>query len=587
LHVNEAQDKPSSAVAYLKPIKAMPIINVSAACAVNNNNNNDGGDPAAHAALTTNSRNPHPRPWSRQAAAGSPSAGGRPAATGGSPGQPGGIGPSAVALEPKLEGDEEEEDEEEGAAGEEVELDKTFFNWDGVGYSGVVCKEEEWGPRKWIFQTLEDPHFSPFGNVCAIFIVGCIFVSIIAIVIETLPSLRKNNSAGKFFIAVEMFSTIIFTVEYLCKFSTIEPDPEPPEPPEGEEPLDEPAPAEAEEDEEPKEPETICQARCRWMKQTMEIVDLVAIAPFYIELVCNLVGIDASSISILRLLRVVRIFRVFKLSKYSSNIQLCAKVMVDSKDSLGLMVFMLAIVAVVFSSFEFFCEKGTWNDQLGYYIDDHGNRSRFDSIPATMWWCVVTVMTVGYGDLYPITVGGKIVAAGAMVCAIVIMALPISVVGSNFSRAWSERAAADNQKTASQELTQAYQALHSSLADHSNIMEDVLTDVSQLCESLSAHLVEAHKEYTMQQRLGRGQGQPVADGKESKLNAIVKKVISDQSKLEDAISQLSLAQDPLFEVEVERSLSQATEMSQLMLQHHELGANVVGLEAVVFSRSLS
>merc|ERR1711957_114106 len=116
-------------------------------------------------------------------------------------------------------------------------------------------------------------------------------------------------------------------------------------------------PAEAEEDEEPKEPETICQARCRWMKQTMEIVDLVAIAPFYIELVCNLVGIDASSISILRLLRVVRIFRVFKLSKYSSNIQLCAKVMVDSKDSLGLMVFMLAIVAVVFSSFEFFCEK--------------------------------------------------------------------------------------------------------------------------------------------------------------------------------------------------------------------------------------
>ena len=59
----------------------------------------------------------------------------------------------------------------------------------------------------------------------------------------------------------EMFSTIIFTVEYLCKFSTIEPDPEPPEPPEGEEPLDEPAPAEAEEDEEPKEPETICQAR--------------------------------------------------------------------------------------------------------------------------------------------------------------------------------------------------------------------------------------------------------------------------------------------------------------------------------------
>jgi len=561
----------------------MPIINVSAAITNNKNSNNNDQPPAAHVALTNNARNPHPRPWSREAAAGSP--GGPPGGPPGgrtAPDDPGGIGPSGVALEPKPEGDEEEDEEEE--------LDKTFFNWDGVGYAGVVCKLEDWGGRKWLFQTLEDPSFSQFGNFCAIFIVGCIFVSIIAIVIETLPSLRDNSSAGKFFIGVEMFSTIIFTVEYLFKFSTIEPAPEPPEPPEPPEGVElnpeQPVADPEETDEPPAEPETICQARCRWMKQSMEIVDLVAIAPFYIELICNLVGIDASSISILRLLRVVRIFRVFKLSKYSSNIQLCAQVMVDSKDSLGLMVFMLAIVAVVFSSFEFFCEKGSWNEELGYYIDDHGNRSRFDSIPATMWWCVVTVMTVGYGDLYPITVGGKIVAAGAMVCAIVIMALPISVVGSNFSRAWSERATSDKKKTASQELTQAYQALHSSLADHSNIMEDVLTDVSQLCESLSAHLVEAHKEYTMQ-RLGRGQGQPVGDGKESKLNAIVKKVISDQSKLEDAISQLSLAQDPLFEAEVERSLSQATEMSQLMLQHHELGANVVGLEAVVFGRLLT
>jgi len=484
------------------------------------------------------------------------------------------------AVQPKSEQSGTDEESEQ-------ELDKTFFNGDGVGYAGVVCKEEDWSCRKWIFQTLEDPAFSQFSNIAAIFIVGCIFVSIIAIVIETLPSLRENDSAGKFFIGVETFSTAIFTIEYLFKFYAIEPPPEPPpKPAEDEDAKPKPVAAAVQEEEEEVEPLTHCQARCRWMRQPMEIVDLVAIAPFYIELVCTLIGIDVSAISILRLLRVVRIFRVFKLSKYSSNIQLCASVMVDSRDSLGLMVFMLAIVSVVFSSFEFFCEKGTWDDNLGYYIDDNGNRSRFDSIPATIWWCVVTVMTVGYGDLYPITVGGKLVASGAMVCAIVIMALPISVVGSNFSRAWSEKAASDTKRTASQNLTAAYQALNNTLADHSNIMEDVLTDVSKLCESLSSHLVEAHKEYTLQLRRGPGSA-GVPQNKDNNLSTIVKKVIDDQVKLEEAIMQLSLAQDPLFEVEVERSLKQAKEMSQLMLQHHELGANVVGLEAVIFDRVVS
>merc|ERR1711934_1274424 len=210
----------------------------------------------------------------------------------------------------------------------------------------------------------------------------------------------------------------------------------------------------------------------------MNVIDLVAILPFYVELVCDAAGVSVD-ISILRLLRVVRIFRVFKLSKYSTNIQLCATVMIDSKDSLGLMVFMLSIVGVVFASFEFYCEKGTWNDQLGYYVNDDGNRSYFDSIPATMWWCVVTVMTVGYGDLYPITVPGKLVAAGAMVCAIVIMALPISVVGSNFSRAWSEAKAKEDMKNESQQLNAAFESLVESLGEHSSILEDLLSEVTR------------------------------------------------------------------------------------------------------------
>merc|ERR1711934_189836 len=317
----------------------------------------------------------------------------------------------------------------------------------------------------------------------------------------------------------------------------------------------------------------------------MNVIDLVAILPFYVELVCDAAGVSVD-ISILRLLRVVRIFRVFKLSKYSTNIQLCATVMIDSKDSLGLMVFMLSIVGVVFSSFEFFCEKGTWDESLGYYVNDDGMRSRYDSIPATMWWCVVTVMTVGYGDLAPITVPGKLVAAGAMVCAIVIMALPISVVGSNFSRAWSEAKSQEDKKNESQQLNAAFESLVESLGDHSNILEDLLSDVSRLCESLSHHLAEAHRVYTHE--LGRASRDASAvQDPDGKLRQLVSSIVAEQQDLEEAIKQVVAAQDLEFEAEVKRSLEQCVEMSQLMLQHQELSANVVGMEAVIFGRRLS
>lgn len=431
----------------------------------------------------------------------------------------------------------EETEEGSGTEGEEEEDLRSFFYTEGPETS-----------REWLFNTFDEPSFSRFAYSVSIAVLVCIAVSIIAIVIETLPSLRDDPTAGKFFIGIEWTSSIVFTIEYGCKFYAVT-------------------------------------EKCKFVRQPMNIIDLVAILPFYVELICSAVGVDVD-ISILRLLRVVRIFRVFKLSKYSTNIQLCATVMIESRDSLGLMVFMLSIVAVVFSSFEFFCEKGTWNSELGYYIDDNGNRSKFDSIPATMWWCVVTVMTVGYGDLFPITVPGKIVAAGAMVCAIVIMALPISVVGSNFSRAWSEAKANEEKRTEAQQLTACFQALGDSLADHSNILEDILSDVSQLCESLSAHLVEAHKEYMAQLRCASGDAAALRDP-DGKLKAIVTVIVEEQRQLEEAIQQVAVAQDATFETEVKRSLEQCTEMFHLMLQHQELSANVVGMEAVIFGRRLS
>lgn len=455
----------------------------------------------------------------------------------------------------------------------------SFLNCTGEGYAGVQCEVDEWTSTKWIFQTFDDPTFSPLANLTSVFIVACIFISIICIVIETLPSLRDDDNAGKFFIAVEIFSTVVFTIEYALKCYAIEPTPKPPVMEDSEE-------LEEEEEEEEVPAETNAQARWRWMRQPMEIIDVVAIAPFYIELICTLVGIDVSAITILKLLRVVRIFRVFKLSKYSSNLQLCGDVMKNSTDSLGLMIFMLMIVSVVFSSFEFFCEKGTWNEELGYYVDDDGNRSRFDSIPATMWWCVVTVMTVGYGDLYPITIGGKVVASGAMVCAILIMALPISVIGANFNRAWDERKAAAPVESEEAELRKVSEALDQSLADCWSTVESVLLGVTVLCESVSAQLAEAYTEYSQKRCSGETH---LLDDENSRLSVIVRGVVAEQANLEEALRILISVEEATLDFEIENDLAieLSTQTAALVQQQQELKATVGALESVLFARKLT
>jgi len=96
------------------------------------------------------------------------------------------------------------------------------------------------------------------------------------------------------------------------------------------------------------------------------------------------------------------------------------------------MLFMLTILCIVFASFQYNFE---WNAAS---TPQRTPATEFVSIPMAMWWCIVTVMMVGYGDMYPVTVTGKLCASVCIVVGILIMALPISVIGSNFSRVWEE-----------------------------------------------------------------------------------------------------------------------------------------------------
>jgi len=110
-----------------------------------------------------------------------------------------------------------------------------------------------------------------------------------------------------------------------------------------------------------------------------------------------------------------------------------------SVNALYLLVFFIAIGITLFSSGIYFVERGDYDEMRGYYVrEGEESETPFNSIPASMWWCIVTIITVGYGDVIPITMLGKLIASVTSIVGILIVALPIAIIGSRFSGTYRE-----------------------------------------------------------------------------------------------------------------------------------------------------
>lgn len=162
--------------------------------------------------------------------------------------------------------------------------------------------------------------------------------------------------------------------------------------------------------------------RLRYASRPMLVIDLLAIAPFYM-------GAFLLDLRFLRVLRLFRFFRLLKLARYSEAMRSFSHVLRDKREDL-VITFSSTLLLLVFSS------------SVMYYAEHQAQPEAFSSIPAALWWGVVTLTTVGYGDVYPVTPLGKLLGAVIALLGVGLVALPASILASGFI----EEASADDRE---------------------------------------------------------------------------------------------------------------------------------------------
>nr|XP_033783795.1 potassium voltage-gated channel subfamily A member 4 [Geotrypetes seraphini] len=291
---------------------------------------------------------------------------------------------------------------------------------------GFVKEEEKALPanefKRQIWLLFEYPESSSPARIIAIVSVLVILISIVIFCLETLPEFRdykdlvlslKDGALNEtlpldgghtvfndpFFI-VETVCIIWFSFEFTVRFFA-------------------------------------CPSMTSFFKNIMNIIDIVSILPYFITLGTDLAeqqssGQQAMTFAILRIIRLVRVFRIFKLSRHSKGLQILGHTLRASMRELGLLIFFLFIGVILFSSAVYFAEA-----------DEPS--THFQSIPDAFWWAVVTMTTVGYGDMKPITVGGKIVGSLCAIAGVLTIALPVPVIVSNFNYFYHRETENDDQ----------------------------------------------------------------------------------------------------------------------------------------------
>ncbi|KAK0412061.1 hypothetical protein QR680_006014 [Steinernema hermaphroditum] len=165
-----------------------------------------------------------------------------------------------------------------------------------------------------------------------------------------------------------------------------------------------------------------CPSKVKYFKAPVNIIDIIATLTFYVDLLLTTYGATAD----LEFFSIIRIMRLFKLTQHSSGLKILMHTFRASAKELMLLVFFLVLGIVVFASLVYYAER----------IEPNPN-NQFQSIPLGLWWAIVTMTTIGYGDMTPHTYLGRIIGSVCALAGVLTIALPVPVIVSNFAMFYS------------------------------------------------------------------------------------------------------------------------------------------------------
>ena len=212
------------------------------------------------------------------------------------------------------------------------------------------------------------------GRIFDLFIQALIVLSIITFSMDTMPNNSTKMSAT--LAIIEVVCVIIFSIEYVLRL-------------------------------------IVSTHKLKFIFSFYGLIDLVAVLPFYLSF-----GIDFRSI---RAFRLLRLFRVFKLVRYSKSAGRFKKAILIAKED---MILFLCLTAILL----FIASAGI------YYFENAAQPEKYSSIFDSMWWATCTLTTVGYGDVYPITMGGKIFTGAILMISLGIISIPAGLIASAFNK---------------------------------------------------------------------------------------------------------------------------------------------------------
>lgn len=222
---------------------------------------------------------------------------------------------------------------------------------------------------------------TPAGKAFDVLLIVSILVSVVAVMLDSIDLVRSQH--GTLLYGIEWFFTILFTIEYALRLLSVG------------RPL-------------------------KYAISFYGVVDLLAIIPTYISLLLP----GTQYLLVIRILRILRIFRILKLAPYLGEAKLLSKALQASRRKISVFLITLLTLVVIFGS-------------LMYVIE--GGENEFTSIPRSIYWAIVTMTTVGYGDISPQTILGQAIASIVMILGYSIIAVPTGIVSVEMSKTFSRK----------------------------------------------------------------------------------------------------------------------------------------------------